>query len=104
MADDARLSGINWRQTFPFTNLFRSFRIAIHPSKLALGLVALLSLYIGGRLLDRLWPARYLAVPGQPSEVVMYQEAGSRIREFRTQRWDRRMVAEAEYADLLVEL
>ena len=32
------LRGINWRETFPFTHIFRGFRIAIHPSKLMLGL------------------------------------------------------------------
>jgi len=75
MADDVRISGINWRETFPFTNLFRAFRIAIHPSKLALGLVALICLYVGGRTLDAIWPVRHLAVPNEP---LLYAEYGSR--------------------------
>lgn len=49
------IRGINWRETFPFTNIFRAFRVAVHPSKLALGLVALLLLYFGGRMLDMVW-------------------------------------------------
>ena len=65
MAEDARISGINWRETFPFTNLFRSFRIAIHPSKLGLGLIALLCLYLGGRFFDWTWPTPYRAVPDE---------------------------------------
>ena len=62
------LRGINWRETFPFTHIFRGFRIAIHPSKLILGLIALLSLYAGGRVLDGAWPARHLAVPGEVND------------------------------------
>lgn len=57
MADESGvMRGINWREAFPFTNIFRAFRIAIHPSKLVLALVALLLLYFGGRALDGLWP------------------------------------------------
>ena len=66
MADDAQtpfssnpypdngntVRSISWREVFPFLHIFRSFRIAIHPSKLVLGLLALLSLYAGGRILD----------------------------------------------------
>ncbi|MFA5864507.1 MAG: hypothetical protein WC975_07440 [Phycisphaerae bacterium] len=46
------LESINWREAFPFTNLFRTFRLAIHPSKLLLALVAVLICYTGGRFLD----------------------------------------------------
>ena len=45
MADEPQqIRGINWRETFPFTHLFRAFRVAVHPSKLMLGLIALLIL------------------------------------------------------------
>jgi hypothetical protein len=46
------LENINWREAFPFTNLFRTFKLAIHPSKLILALAAVLTCYIGGRVLD----------------------------------------------------
>jgi hypothetical protein len=60
MADEGHvIQGINWRSTFPFTHIFRSFRIAIHPSKLLLALALLLLLYFGGRLLDACWPDKY---------------------------------------------
>ncbi|MDB5302440.1 MAG: hypothetical protein JWO87_4103, partial [Phycisphaerales bacterium] len=63
MADDAQtIRNINWRELFPFTNLFRAFRIAIHPSKLVLGLALLFLVYAGGRTLDWIWPARSYAV------------------------------------------
>ena len=42
MADEAAtVRSIDWRELFPFTNLFRAFRVAIHPSKLIIALVAL---------------------------------------------------------------
>jgi hypothetical protein len=65
------LRGIDWREAFPFTNIFRAFRIAIHPSKLVLALIALCLLYLGGRILDGIWPASSRAVPG---EISMYEE------------------------------
>ena len=41
MVDEASsIRNINWREVFPFTLIFRSFRVAIHPSKLVLALVA----------------------------------------------------------------
>jgi len=50
---------IHWREVFPFLHIFRAFRIAVHPSKLALGLLALLALYAGGRILDAVWPESF---------------------------------------------
>jgi hypothetical protein len=62
MADEAvTLREINWREAFPFTNLFRAFRIAIHPSKLIIALLALACLWCGGKVLDAVWPAKYQA-------------------------------------------
>jgi len=46
------LEKINWREVFPFVHLFRTFRLAIHPSKLAFALSAVLICYMGGRFLD----------------------------------------------------
>jgi hypothetical protein len=75
MADEAQvLRGIDWREAFPFTHIFRSFRIAIHLSKLALGLALLLSIYFGGRILDGLWPSHSRAVVG---EVTQYEVIAS---------------------------
>jgi hypothetical protein len=65
MADESShvIRGINWRETFPFTQIFRAFRVAIHPTKLILALIALLALYAGGRLLDAIWPVQHRAIP-----------------------------------------
>ncbi len=104
MADEAQvIRGINWRETFPFTHLFRAFRVAVHPSKLILGLVLLLSIYTGGRILDGLWPARHLAVPG---EVELYERArmtGAPSQAFLESRRAMREGIEAEYAQRLLD-
>jgi hypothetical protein len=70
-----RIQSIDWQQVLPFTALFRAFRIAIHPSKLALGLALLLTIYVGGRALDWVWSAKDRAVI---DEVALYQTADNR--------------------------
>lgn len=77
MVDDTQVvGGINWRETFPFTHIFRSFRIAIHPSKLVLAFLAILSLYLGGRILDAVWPSQARAVPG---EIIIFDQSPERL-------------------------
>ena len=51
--------GIDWRQVMSFTLLFKSFRVAAHPSKIILALTLLLLLYAGGRALDAVWPGEH---------------------------------------------
>lgn len=75
MADEPlTVRAISWRQTFPFINLFRAFRVAVHPSKIVLALVALIMLYIGGHLLDLVWVVQDRAVP---NEVILYDQFSS---------------------------
>jgi hypothetical protein len=117
MADESHvIRGINWRETFPFTQIFRAFRVAIHPTKLILGLVALLALYAGGRILDQLWPVQYRAVPAEvvpaeraqagtrgTSEVELYESfgPGGRYTSFEQLRKARRDEIENQYVALL---
>ncbi len=105
MADEpVVVHGINWKETFPFTLIFRSFRIAIHPSKLVLALLALLAIYVGGRVLDSIWPARYNSVLG---EVGMYQDAWRSPdprKEFERQRDDAREQIGRRYKNTLSAL
>lgn len=61
------LRTIEWRSVFPFTQLFQSFRVAIHPAKLVLALLAILVVYCCGRTLDAIWPERHLAVANEIS-------------------------------------
>lgn len=71
MADEPQvIRGIDWKATFPFTQIFKSFRIAVHPSKLVLALLALLAIYFGGRLMDGLWGRNSRAVP---DEIGLYE-------------------------------
>ncbi len=72
MADESQaIRAINWRETFPFTHIFRAFRIAIHPSKLVLGLLLIFSLYAGGRILDAVWPSASLP---NAFDIQQYEE------------------------------
>ncbi len=102
MADEMQaLRGISWRETFPFTHLFRTFRVAIHPSKLLLGLTALIVLLVGGYILDTIWPVAHRAVP---NEISMYEFARyNPTSDFRTIRADSRKEHELRYAAFLLE-
>jgi hypothetical protein len=72
MADEPlTVRGIHWRATFPFINLFRAFRVAVHPSKIVLALSALILLVIGGNLLDLTWSVKHRAIP---LEVDAYED------------------------------
>ncbi len=56
MADEHQeLRRVNWTELFSFTHVFKSFRMAIHPSKLLLALAAILLIYFGGRAMDSVW-------------------------------------------------
>lgn len=46
------LESIQWREVFPFTHLFRTFRLTVHPNKLLVALAAVMICYVGGRFLD----------------------------------------------------
>jgi hypothetical protein len=77
MADEGLIiRGIDWRSTFAFTHIFRSFRVAIHLSKLALGLALLLTIYFGGRIMDTVWPIQARAVPGEIAEYETIASGG----------------------------
>jgi len=58
MADNQNeLRQINWAQTFGFTHIFKSFKMAIHPSKLVLCLAAVVVVFMVGWAMDGLWTA-----------------------------------------------
>jgi hypothetical protein len=50
-----QLRSINWEETFSFPRIFRSFKMAIHPSKLILALAGLVLMGLWGWALDGLW-------------------------------------------------
>src|SRR5438093_11102826 len=92
MADDSHvIRGIDWKATLPFTQIFRTFRIAIHPSKLILALLTLLLIWFGGGFLDWIWPASHSAVPNELSLYgTSYLSAQPRtsFQLARKQEWD----------------
>jgi len=58
MADDQHeVRHINWTQVLGFTQIFKSFKMAIHPSKMALSLAAIVVVFILGWTMDRFWSA-----------------------------------------------
>ena len=76
MPDDPQeLRRINWGESFPFTQLFRSFRIAVHPSKLLLALVAIILTYVVGRIMDVIW-SRTAVMP--PTDVSAIARSGAK--------------------------
>ncbi|MCK4849839.1 MAG: hypothetical protein KAT11_00735 [Phycisphaerae bacterium] len=80
------LRGIDWQETFSFTHVFRSFRLAIHPSKLVLAFVGLALCVIAGFVLDGLWyggPA-IIWEDGQPKEIEVFADKGTSSKDFPT--------------------
>ena len=56
MADDRfELRRINWGEVFSWTHIFKSFRLAIHPSKIALALAAVILVWLVANGLDWAW-------------------------------------------------
>src|SRR5688572_13527497 len=100
------IRGIDWRSTFPFTLIFRSFRIAIHPSKLFLALAALLLIYAGGRLLDGIWTLwpEHRALWNEPKVFEVSREADTPSESFRQQRRQQRAGIEARYKEALAQI
>ena len=56
MADENQeLRHINWTELFSFTQIFKGFKLAIHPSKMILALGAIVLVLLVGALMDFLW-------------------------------------------------
>jgi hypothetical protein len=100
MAEEGQvIRGINWQETFPFLNIFRAFRIAVHPSKLLFGLILLLLLCLGGSVLDSIWPYRSCALPGEIAMSAVYRQENRDLADWRTQMLN---ADDAEYAQRLL--
>jgi hypothetical protein len=56
MADEqVVVRGVSWNEVIHFAHLFKSFKMAVQPSKLMLALAAILLTYLAGRVLDGVW-------------------------------------------------
>ena len=65
-----QVNSIDWMALFSFSHIFKSFRIAIHPSKIMLGLAAVISIYLAGSTLDFFWGICGQSVPNE--DIVTY--------------------------------
>jgi len=82
MAEEpTELRRVNWSECFAFTHIFRTFRMAIHPSKLGLALAAILLTILWGGFLDLIWRAKCQPLKGevnafwQVPDIDVYREA-----------------------------
>jgi len=91
MADDQNeLRSVNWPEVLSFTHIFKSFRMAIHPSKMLLGLVAILMVYFAGRAMDRVWcftGATVYANPTGRGEIAEYFNSSSATFDANKKSW-----------------
>ena len=78
MADEHEVRRINWGEVFGFTQIFRSFKLAMHFSKIGIALAAIVLVFSFGWLLDVFWAmggsyahpqeiSRYVAPPAGTS-------------------------------------
>jgi hypothetical protein len=102
MAEESHLvRSFNWKDIFPFIVIFRGFRIAIHPSKMVLALIALALVYGGGNFLDLVWPSQQRAVANEIGEYELSRtglDPDKFFADLRTQQID------AQQADLRTAL
>jgi hypothetical protein len=63
---------VDWQELLGFTHIFKSFKMAIHPSKLLLALVAIMLIGAGGWMLDRIWSVG--KVYTAPDEIAKFAE------------------------------
>jgi len=80
-----QIDSINWMAVFSFSHIFKSFRIAIHPSKILLGLAAVVSIYLAGRVLDGVWGFCGQRVPD--NDIVAYVCSSSPAYEQAMEKW-----------------
>ncbi|HRK31849.1 MAG TPA: hypothetical protein PLD59_12285 [Tepidisphaeraceae bacterium] len=92
--------GIDYKSVFPFTLIFRSFRVAVHPSKLILAVLAMILIYFSGSILDAIWPSR--AVPGEIAIYAASRGERNAGRLYHERVGEARREAQAEYERMLV--
>ncbi|MBN1555821.1 MAG: hypothetical protein JXA11_13850 [Phycisphaerae bacterium] len=70
MADEQVVKRIDWSEVFSFPHIFKSFKMASHPSKLVLGLLVIVLVAAGGYVLDTVWSVGGGTV--REKEILMY--------------------------------
>lgn len=101
MADQpVTVRGFDYKTAFPFTIIFRSFRVAVHPSKLILAVLAIVLIFTTGTLLDAIWPVR--AVPDEISIYASTRSDKDAARLYAEEVAESRAEAQRKYDALLV--
>jgi len=78
MADNRQeLRSVNWNEIFSFSHIFKSFRMAIHLSKLSLALAAIIVIFLTGWVMDRIWSAAGAYVQVDRTAAVETNEIGA---------------------------
>lgn len=100
MADEQdEIRRVNWQEVFAFSHIFKSFRLAIHPSKIALAVAGIVLVYLAGWVLDGL--AGWCGASTQgPQEIVNHATWSEARYDQWTQRWQE--ARRSSSADLLV--
>jgi len=71
MADESQqLPRVNWNELLAFTHVFKSFRMAIHVSKLALAVAAVLLIWLWGSILDT--GSGWMGTRALDGEIIQY--------------------------------
>jgi len=101
MAEERQeLRHINWKEVFGFTQIFKSFRMAIHPSKLMLSFLAIALIFLTGLVMDGVWSigGRYVG----DDEIMAHATRSEAQFDRGKEAWERGRLEEA--AKLLAEM
>ena len=96
MADEQHeVRQISWTDVFSFTQVFKSRKLAMHPSKLILALVMLLLLFLGGFAMDRIWSLGGAYVNTAEGEIACHATMSADDFEDGLEDWHKRRPQEA---------
>jgi hypothetical protein len=90
---------ISWTEVFGFTQIFKSRKLATHPSKLLLGLLLIMFVALGGIAMDKIWSVGggYANTGGKTNEIVASSELPAEMFDEQMEAWlDGREAASAE--------
>lgn len=86
MADEQHeIRHIHWNEVFSFTQVFKSFRLAIHPSKLILALMAIVLVFAGGWVMDNIWSLGNVYVMN--GEITLFTQCPSAVYSQQVENW-----------------
>ncbi len=89
-----RIEEVDWVSVFPFSRIFRSFRIAVHPPKLLIALVLVMGLYLVGLGMDQIWGERVVTRVDPVTGQVMQTEYDAYVAGLQTDRGGRAALRE----------